>query len=93
MQPRRPEHQAGDAADLEAAEEALEALKDKVSAEEAYKVTGDYLEKLGTPGVGSIGGEWMVVGLVRSGRDVPGVQDYLDAVQAQLDAWRAANGL
>ena len=36
-----------------------------------YKTTGDYLSKLGTPGVGSIGGEWMVLGLARSGRAVP----------------------
>lgn len=37
----------------------------------AYQTTGDYLETLGTPGVGSIGGEWMVIGLARSGRAVP----------------------
>ena len=40
-------------------------------AEEIYKTTGEYLESLGTPSVGSIGGEWMVVGLARSGRTVP----------------------
>ena len=37
----------------------------------AYQTTGDYLETLGTPGVGPIGGEWMVIGLARSGRAVP----------------------
>ena len=37
----------------------------------AYQATGDYLETLGTPGVGSVGGEWMVIGLARSGREVP----------------------
>lgn len=43
-----------------------------------YKTTGDYLAKLGTPGVGSIGGEWMALGLARSGRTVP--EGYYDAV-------------
>lgn len=38
---------------------------------DAYQITGDYLEALGTPNVGSIGGEWMVIGLARSGRQVP----------------------
>ena len=37
----------------------------------AYQATGDYLETLGTPGVGAVGGEWMVIGLARSGREVP----------------------
>lgn len=36
-----------------------------------YQATGDYLETLGTPQVGSVGGEWMVIGLARSGREVP----------------------
>lgn len=40
-------------------------------AREAYEATGDYLEGLGTPQVGSVGGEWMVIGLARSGRPVP----------------------
>lgn len=47
-------------------------------ADSIYKTTGDYLAKLGTPGVGSIGGEWMALGLARSGRTVPG--GYYDAV-------------
>lgn len=47
-------------------------------ADSIYKTTGDYLAKLGTPGVGSIGGEWMVLGLARSGRTVP--EGYYDAV-------------
>ena len=37
---------------------------------DAYALTGDYLESLGTLGVGSVGGEWMVIGLARSGRTV-----------------------
>ncbi len=40
----------------------------------AYQATGDYLESLGTPQVGSVGGEWMAIGLARSGRSVP--EDY-----------------
>ena len=52
-----------------------------------YKTTGDYISGLGTPGVGSIGGEWMTIGLARSGRDVP--SDYyaavVDYVKANID--------
>lgn len=44
------------------------AMNERVLA--AYQATGDYLEALGTPQVGSVGGEWMVVGLARSGREV-----------------------
>ena len=47
-------------------------------ADSIYKTTGDYLAKRGTPSVGSIGGEWMVLGLARSGRTVP--EGYYDAV-------------
>ena len=36
-----------------------------------YKTTGDFMATLGTPGVGSTGGEWMTIGLARSGRTVP----------------------
>ena len=36
-----------------------------------YKTTGDFMAALGTPGVGSTGGEWMTIGLARSGRTVP----------------------
>ncbi len=39
--------------------------------EEIYKTTGDYMSGLGTPGFGSVGGEWMTIGLARSGRTVP----------------------
>ncbi len=55
---------------LVAAEAELAQLKGEVS-EDIYLVTGDYLQNLGTPGVGTIGGEWMVIGLARSGRPVP----------------------
>lgn len=60
---------------LTAAEEKLAQLQDEAAraafAEEVYKTTGDYLAGLGTPTVGSIGGEWAVLGLARSGRSVP----------------------
>ena len=36
-----------------------------------YKTTGDFMGTLGTPTVNSTGGEWMVIGLARSGRPVP----------------------
>lgn len=47
-------------------------------ADSIYKTTGDYLAKRGTPNVGSIGGEWMALGLARSGRTVP--EGYYDTV-------------
>ena len=60
---------------LTAAEEKLAQLQDEAAraafAEEVYKTTGDYLAGLDTPTVGSIGGEWAVLGLARSGRSVP----------------------
>ncbi len=36
-----------------------------------YEATGQYIEGLGTPTVGSVGGEWMVICLTRSGRACP----------------------
>lgn len=36
-----------------------------------YKTTGDFIQGLGTPTVNSTGGEWMTIGLARSGRTVP----------------------
>ena len=36
-----------------------------------YTTTGDYIASLGTPTVGSVGGEWMALGLARSDRTVP----------------------
>jgi len=56
--------------DLVAAEKKLAELKG-VSSVDIYAETGDYIQGLGTPGVGAIGGEWMVIGLARSGRTVP----------------------
>lgn len=55
---------------LVSAEKTMDGLKRYAIFENAYTSTGDYLENLGTPAVGSIGGEWMVLGLIRSGRNV-----------------------
>ena len=67
-------------ADLEAAEAKLAMLKALADVEEIYKTTGDYLENLGTPVPGSVGGEWMVIGLIRSGRELQDADGYYDAV-------------
>lgn len=48
--------------------------------ENAFTVTGNYLAALGTPTVNSIGGEWLVIGLTRSGYTVP--EGYYDHVVA-----------
>ena len=53
-----------------------------------YKTTGDFMSKLGTPTVGSTGGEWMVIGLARSGRTVPAgyYDNVVEYVKAKADA-------
>ena len=60
---------------LTAAEETLfYLLLPHADVENIYKTTGEYLETLAgktAPVVGSIGGEWVVIGLARSGRTVP----------------------
>ena len=61
---------------LTAAEAKLAMLKTLGKVSDPYVTTGDYMEKLGTPSVGAVGGEWMVIGLVRSGRTVPGADTY-----------------
>ena len=74
---------------LTTAETKLAMLKAMGKVSDPYISTGDYMEKLGTPGIGSIGGEWMVIGLARSGRTVPGVEDYyqkaVEYVQQSID--------
>ena len=65
---------------LVTAETKLAMLKALGKVSDPYITTGDYMEALGTPGVGSTGGEWMVIGLARSGRNVPGVEDYYQKV-------------
>lgn len=50
-----------------------DAIEDVSSADidKIYADTGAYMAGLGTPNPGSIGGEWMTIGLVRAGYDVP----------------------
>ena len=57
--------------------------------EKIYQTTGDFMATLGTPGVGSTGGEWMVIGLARSGRTVPA--GYYDNVVEYVKAMADAN--
>lgn len=54
-----------------------------------YKTTGDFMATLGTPTVNSTGGEWMVIGLARSGRTVPA--GYYDNVVKYVKANADAN--
>ena len=56
--------------------------------EKIYQTTGDFMATLGTPGVGSTGGEWMVIGLARSGRTVPAgyYDNVVEYVKAKADA-------
>ena len=59
---------------LEAAERAFDTLLAVASAADhksIYEATGAYINSLGTPSVGSTGGEWMVIDLTRSGYDCP----------------------
>ena len=74
---------------LTAAETKFAMLDTLGKVSDPYINTGDYMEKLGTPNVGAIGGEWMVIGLARSGRTVPGVEDYyqkaVEYVQQSID--------
>ena len=53
-----------------------------------YKTTGDFMATLGTPTVNSTGGEWMVIGLARSGRTVPAgyYDNVMEYVKANADA-------
>lgn len=53
-----------------------------------YKTTGDFMATLGTPTVNSTGGEWMVIGLARSGRTVPAgyYDNVVEYVKANADA-------
>ena len=88
-----PEQQAqvSNADKLQSAVTKLAALRKAVLTEkldEPYKTTGDFMSKLGTPTVNSIGGEWMVIGLARSGRPVPAgyYDNVVDYVKAKADA-------
>ena len=57
---------------------------------EAFEATGDYMAALGDPSAGSTGGEWMVLGFARSGREVP--DSYYDSVVAYVDEKIDDNG-
>ena len=88
-----PEQQAqvSNADKLQSAVTKLAALRKAFLTEkldEPYKTTGDFMSKLGTPTVNSVGGEWMVIGLARSGRPVPAgyYDNVVEYVKAKADA-------
>ena len=88
-----PEQQAqvSNADKLQSAVAKLAALRKAVLTEkldEPYKTTGDFMATLGTPTVNSVGGEWMVIGLARSGRPVPAgyYDNVVEYVKAKADA-------
>lgn len=75
---------------LTAAESALtEAYKQaaKVDHKTIYETTGKYIAGLGTPGVGSTGGEWMVIALARAGQPCPEgyYQNVVDFVKEEIN--------
>ena len=71
---------------------AAEARLAELNAENIYKTTGDYIAAKGTPVTGSIGGEWTVLGLARSGRDVPGADAYYASVVEYVQKAMDENG-
>ena len=72
---------------LTKAEETLDKLYEEASKldyKSIYKQTAKYLQELGTPTVGSTGGEWLVIDLTRGGFDCPegyykNVEEYVKA--------------
>lgn len=75
---------------LTAAESALtEAYKQAAKADHkaVFDATGKYIAGLGTPGVGSTGGEWMVIALTRAGQSCPEgyYQNVVDFVKAEIN--------
>lgn len=76
----------GNVAQLAAAESKLQQLKNG-PVEAIYKTVGEHLESLAAaqvPDVASVGGEWLVLGLARSGRAVP--TPYYERVLAYVQA-------
>ncbi len=71
--------------DLLKAEARLAAAEKAANAKTIYEKTGDYLESLGNPQVGAIGGEWMVVGLLRSGRELQDQDAYYKMAAEYVD--------
>lgn len=67
---------------------ALAAEEDAIR--EAFETTGDYMASLGDPSAGSTGGEWMVLGFARSGREV--ADSYYESVVAYVDEHIDENG-
>ncbi len=60
------------------------ALAAEQGAQDALEQTAEYIyREVPAPQVGSIGGEWAVIGLARSGRDVP--QAYWDAYYERVE--------
>ncbi|MCM1158721.1 MAG: fibronectin type III domain-containing protein [Bacteroidales bacterium] len=75
--------------ELVAAENALAALTASHTETAAIeKATADYRVSLGVPQVGSVGGEWMVLGLARSGREIPAgyAGNVMEYVKENIDA-------
>ena len=75
---------------LTTAESALtEAYKQAAKADHKaiYETTGKYIAGLGTPGVGSTGGEWMVIDLTRAGQSCPEgyYQNVVDFVKEEIN--------
>ena len=88
-----PEQQAqvSNADKLQSAVTKLAALRKAALTEKLaniYKTTGDFMATLGTPTVNSTGGEWMTIGLARSGRPVPAgyYDNVVEYVKAKADA-------
>ncbi len=50
--------------------------------EQIYEATGNYLASIGAPAVGSVGGEWLVIGLERSGKGISDANAYYEKVVA-----------
>ena len=61
---------------LEKAEADRDRMRASSAFREIYETTGDYIQSLGEPMIGSVGGEWMVIGLSRSGREIGDTDAY-----------------
>lgn len=77
-------------ATLTTAESAISALyaeAAKADHKAIYESTGKYIESLGTPSVGSTGGEWMVIDLTRSGYSCPEgyYKNVIEYVEAEIN--------
>ena len=64
--------------------------------QDIYKETGDAMAALAettAPSFGIFGGEWMVLGLARSGRDVPNVGAYYQSVVSAVESKITEDGI